>query len=88
MGINPTHIPEIIIIVYNLLFAVECSQSQSFVLCKRVGVKSHIPYLLDSIDMSTINLGKSVIQVKKENKRGKLYGQGSSFWTFTFLHRE
>jgi hypothetical protein len=43
MGINPTHIPEIIIIVYNLLFVVECSQSQSLNSCKRVGVRSHIP---------------------------------------------
>jgi hypothetical protein len=38
MGINPTHIPEIIIIVYNLLLFVECSQSQSLNSCKRVGV--------------------------------------------------
>jgi len=43
MDINPTHIPKIIIMLYNLLFVVECSQSQLLNSCKRVGVRSHIP---------------------------------------------
>jgi hypothetical protein len=44
--IDPTHIHKIIIIVYNLLFVFECSQSQSLNSCKRVGVRSYIPLLL------------------------------------------
>jgi hypothetical protein len=50
MGINPTHFPKIIIIVYNLIFTVECFQSQPLNSCKRVCVRRHIPYLLGEWD--------------------------------------
>ena len=56
-------------------FLIECSQSLSLNTCKRVGVSGHIPYLLGTWGMSTINLGKSVSQESKPKERN-LYGLG------------
>jgi hypothetical protein len=47
MDINPNpHFLVLLLFYINLIFAIECSQSQSLNSCKRVDVRSHIPELL------------------------------------------
>jgi hypothetical protein len=52
-----------------LLLPLECSQIQSLNTCKRVGVSGHIPKLLGTWGLSTVNLGKSVSQERKTKER-------------------
>jgi hypothetical protein len=40
--IQPTFL-KLLSLCITFYFVVECSQSQSFISCKRVGVRSHIP---------------------------------------------
>jgi hypothetical protein len=48
---------------------IECSQSQSLNTCKRVGVSIHIPKLLGTWGLSTINLGKCVSQARQAKEK-------------------
>jgi hypothetical protein len=47
MGINPTHIPELLSLCITFYLLIECMRIQSFNSCKRMGVSGHIPYLLE-----------------------------------------
>jgi hypothetical protein len=66
---------------------IECSQSQSLNTCKRVGVSGHIPKLLGTWGLSTINLGKSVSQASKP-KEEICMGRDNNFYTLSFVHEE
>jgi hypothetical protein len=77
MSINSTNILEFYYdYVLNSIFSLP--QSQSLNACKRVGVRSHIPYFLGAWGLSTISLGKCVSQESKP-RRGNLYGKLQQF---------
>ena len=69
MYIDLTHFPKFVICILTFPFLIECSQSQSLNTCKRMGVSGHIPKLLGTWGLSTISLGKSVSQERKEKER-------------------
>jgi hypothetical protein len=48
---------------------IECSQRQSFNVCKRLSVSGHIPSLLGTWELSTVFLGKSVSQQSQAKGR-------------------
>jgi hypothetical protein len=67
------HFPKLLFVYEPSHFLLSVSKSQSLNTCKRVGVSGHIPKLLGTWGLSTIILGKSVIQ-ERQSKRGNLWG--------------
>jgi hypothetical protein len=69
MYINLTHFPNFSICIQTFPFLFECSKIQSLNTCKKLGVSGHIPELLGTWGLSTINLGKSVSQERQAQGR-------------------
>jgi hypothetical protein len=66
-------------------FLIECPQIQPLNACKKVSVRSHIPYLLGAWGVSPIILGKCVSQASKPKERKYLWAittilENQCFW--------
>jgi hypothetical protein len=80
MYINSTHFPKFANRIRTFQFFIECSQIHSLNTCKRVGVSSHIPNLLDTWGLSKIILGKSLSQERQDKER-KFVWVGRTYFT-------
>jgi hypothetical protein len=63
-----------------------CSQSQSLNTCKMVGVSGHIPKLLGTWGLSTINLGKCPSQASRPKESKFVWVGTIVFGKSMFLH--